>query len=250
MINDLWDYRNGVDDAALQQEGLISTNSGFLANNVMSEKQFARLTWGLFGLGLLCGIVLAIFRGPWVIGYGLLGALLAYFYVAPPIRYGYRGKGYSEVSIVISFGVLPVLGSFYVQTLQYDTRALLASLPVGLLTTLILFNHHFLHWQADEASGKRTLVVVWGEQKSLGFSRLLLILSYLSVVVGVIWHALPIYALLSILTIFKPLQVYRRLQAHNPSEAYLPLMGASLSASSQTGLILVICLILHGLFGW
>ena len=31
-----------------------------------------------------------------------------------------------------------------------------------MLTTMLLFNHHFLHWRADREIGKKTLVVMWG----------------------------------------------------------------------------------------
>lgn len=65
MVNDLWDFRNQVDIAAKETAATISTNSGFLANGTWSERTFSSLTWAL-------------------------GALIAYFYVAPPIKFGYR----------------------------------------------------------------------------------------------------------------------------------------------------------------
>lgn len=236
MINDLWDYKNGADDAARQTEGAISTNSGFLTQGVWSVRKFAAVTWALFGVAAACGIALVALSGPMVLLFAGLGGLIAYFYVAPPVKLGYRGKGYGEVAILLSFGVLPVAGSYYVQTSQIDYRAFLLSLPVGLLTTLILFNHHFLHWRADRQAGKRTLVVVWGEGKALRFSRLLLILSYLSLAVCVAAGALPVYALLALLTMVPSYSVYRRLRPTNESAAYLPLMGASVKASTHCGI--------------
>jgi 1,4-dihydroxy-2-naphthoate polyprenyltransferase len=249
MINDLWDYRNGVDEAAVEDEAGVATHSGLLVNGMVKERTFSIGAWALFVISLICGVILAVWRGPWVLLYGGLGAFFAYFYVAPPLRYGYRGKGYSEISILLSFGVLPVLGSYYVQTMQFDIRAVFASLPAGILTTLVLFNHHFLHWRADQATGKNTLVVVWGEAKSLLFSRWMLIIGYITAVAAVLVNALPLYSIVAILSIFIPLKVYRKLHKTNPSEAYLPLMGASLNASSITGLILSVSLLISGLLG-
>jgi 1,4-dihydroxy-2-naphthoate octaprenyltransferase len=94
-------------------EGTISTNSGFLANGIIKESRFALITWILFGIGVTCAIILSIFSGPWVIVFGGLGGFIAYFYVAPPLRFGYRGKGYSEIAILLAFGVLPIAGSCY-----------------------------------------------------------------------------------------------------------------------------------------
>ena len=148
MINDLWDFRNGIDTAAKETASTISTNSGFLANGTISERTFSFVTWSIFAIALLCGITLSLISGWLVIVFGGLGGLIAYFYVAPPIKFGYRGKGYSEIAILLSFGILPTLGNYYVQTMHVDYRPILLSLPIGLFTTLILFNHHFLHWQA------------------------------------------------------------------------------------------------------
>lgn len=246
MINDLWDYYNGTDAAAKETEGAISTNSGFLTGGAWSIGKFRTVTWALFLVAAACGVALSFISGWPVMVLGLAGAFIAYFYVAPPIKFGYRGKGYSEVAILLAFGVLPVTGAYYVQTSHMDYRALLLSLPIGILTTLILFNHHFLHWEADRQAGKRTLVVVWGEKRALRFSRLLLVLAYASLVLCVISGALPIYALLALLTALPLYLVYGRLGAHNKSTAYLPLMGASMQATIRCGGVLILALIVQG----
>ncbi|WP_127588547.1 prenyltransferase [Paenibacillus koleovorans] len=247
MINDLWDYRSGVDVAARETAATISTNSGFLANGTLSVAVFAAMTWSLFGIAAVCGVLLTVLSGYEVLLFAGLGGLIAYFYVAPPIRFGYRGKGYSELAIVIAFGVLPVMGSHFVQTSELDWRSLWASLPIGLLTTLILFNHHFLHWRADQAAGKKTLVVVFGEARALQFSKLLLALAYLALIAAVLLHSLPYYALIGLITILPFIRIYRALQPSNPSPAYLPLMGVSVKAAIRCGAILVVCLAVQGI---
>jgi len=248
MVNDLWDFRNGADVEAHNTPGVITTNSGFLAGGVLSERVFALLTWGLLAVAVVCGVVLSLYSGPEILWFVAGGALLAYFYVAPPLRFGYRGKGYSELAIFIAFGLMPVLGSYFVQTGQFSMKPVWLSLPVGLLTTLLLFNHHFLHWKADQQAGKRTLVVALGERKALFFSRILLYVSYASLVLCVALGVLPVYALLALLTAIPALKVYQGLASHNPSPAYLPLMGASLQASIRCGAIMAAALLIQGFF--
>ncbi|KUP21649.1 prenyltransferase [Paenibacillus sp. DMB5] len=247
MVNDLWDFRNGTDTEAKNTPGMVSTNSGFLSGGLMKESLFALMTWSLLALAVACGLILSISSGWETLWFVAAGALIAYFYVAPPLRFGYRGKGYSEFAIFVAFGVMPVLGSYFVQTGEFSLKPVLLSIPVGLLTTLLLFNHHFLHWRADEQAGKRTLVVVWGERRALVFSRILLFLSYGSLIVCVVSGVLPVYALLALLTVFAPLQVYRGLEPQNASLAYLPLMGASQQASVRCGLIMALALLIQGL---
>ncbi|WP_195573807.1 prenyltransferase [Paenibacillus sp. 1001270B_150601_E10] len=245
MINDIWDYKNGVDVEA-SEEGLVTTNSGMLSDGVMPMRTFAVWTWVLLFIAVLSGVLLSVLSGWWVMAFVVSGGLIAYFYVAPPLKYGYRGKGYSEIAILLAFGVLPIAGSYYVQTGHFDYRAILLSLPVGILTTLLLFNHHFLHWQADKATGKNTLVVVWGEERALRFSRMLMFLAYGTVVLCVILGILPVYGLLSLITIIPIYQVYGRLKSTNPSQAYMPLMDASLKASMSCGIVMIIALVIQG----
>lgn len=247
MINDLWDYRNGADTMAQETANVISTNSGYLSGGKMKERSFAQMAWSLFGLGILSGIILSLFSGWLVMAFAILGGLIAYYYVAPPIRFGYRGKGYGEAAILLSFGVLPVLGSYYVQTGSLSWDAVILSMPVGLLTTLLLFNHHFLHWQADKQAGKNTLVVVWGEQRALRFSKWLLFLAYGFLILCAALGLVPVYGLLALLTAIPLYRIYGRLGAHNPSSAYLPLMGASLKASIRCGMIMMAALLVQGL---
>ncbi|WP_379156875.1 prenyltransferase [Paenibacillus sp. sgz5001063] len=247
MVNDIWDFRNGTDTEALNTPGVITTNSGFLSGGVLSERVFTYLTWGLLALAVLCGAVLSVYSGWEILWFVAGGALIAYFYVAPPLRFGYRGKGYSELAIFLSFGLMPVMGAYFVQTGEFCLKAALLSMPVGLLTTLLLFNHHFLHWRADEQAGKRTLVVVWGERRALVFSHVLLYTSYVSLIICVLLGVLPVYALLALLTAIAPMHVYRSLQPENASAAYLPLMGASLKASVRCGAIMIVALLIQGL---
>ncbi|MOA09878.1 1,4-dihydroxy-2-naphthoate octaprenyltransferase [compost metagenome] len=213
----------------------------------MSERTYAAITWSLLGFAVLSAVILSLFSGWLVMVYCLLGGMIAYFYVAPPIRYGYRGKGYSEIAILLSFGVLPIMGTYYVQTGEFSFSLVLLSMPVGILTTMLLFNHHFLHWRADEQAGKKSLVVVWGEKRSLRFSKMMLFLAYAFVVVCVAARILPIYALLALLTAIPLYKVYGGLKDHNPSAAYLPLMGASQKASVRCGAVMMAAMLIQGI---
>ncbi|GAF12189.1 1,4-dihydroxy-2-naphthoate octaprenyltransferase [Bacillus sp. JCM 19046] len=247
MVNDLWDFRNGVDQKANSSDEAISTNSGLLPNGRVSEKQFARVTWIFLGIAVLSGITLAILTGITLLLFVLVGGLIAYFYVAPPLKFGYRGKGYSELAIFLAFGVLPVMGTYFVLTSTISLHAFLISIPIGLLTTLILFNHHFLHWKADKEAGKKTLVVLWGENGGLRFSKSLALVAYISVPILSIVGALPWYANIAILTAIPLFYVYQSLGIKNKAADYGRLMGASLRATIRTGLVLVFSLLLVGL---
>ena len=67
-----------------------------------------------FAGALAVGIHLTLLRGWPILAFALLGGAAAIFYVAPPIRWAYRGLG--ELVIALSYGPWMVLGSLYLHT--------------------------------------------------------------------------------------------------------------------------------------
>lgn len=244
MLNDLWDYRSGVDVAAYQSDESISTDSGYLTAGKWSEQAFAMTTWSMLVITLICMAILYIVSGWGVLLLGGIGCLLALFYVVPPIKYGYIGKGSSELAHVLCFGVFPVMGAYYVQTGHFDIRLFFLSLPMGLLTTLTFFNHHFLHWKTDKQIGKRTLVVMWGEQKSFRFSIVLLCLSLASIVVCVWVGGLPSYGILALLTAIPLCRMYQHMKNKRNLQTHQQLLWLSLRTSLQCGAVMIIVLLI------
>src|SRR5713226_3090688 len=190
VVNDVFDFAAGTDQAAqeLMPEGTtITTGSQTILRGQLSLRAYRGLAIALFALALVCGVVLTFFR-PWTLAFGVLGFCLAFFYVAPPLRLAYIGRGLGELDILISFGILPLVGSYYVQTGNVTLSALLASLPVGLYTTAVLYFHHFLHWRADQEVGKFTPVVALGENRARIVGAILLSLVAATILLDVVFQ--------------------------------------------------------------
>lgn len=246
VVNDVFDFGQGADQEAqkLTPEGTtLATGSRFLMNGKLSMGVYRGLAAVLFAIALLCGIVLTFFR-PWSIAFGIAGFLLAYFYVAPPLRLAYVGRGLGEIDILISFGILPLVGSYYVQAGNVTLNALLVALPIGLYTTVVLYFHHFLHWRADQAVGKVTPVVALGEQRARIVGAVLLVLIAVLIALGVLLNALPWYSIIAVLTVIPVLLTLR--QATGELKNYLKLMGSNLNGSMQAALLILIALLVRG----
>lgn len=242
-VNDFWDYKSGADTFATNSEGEVATHSGVLVSGIMTTRQVGLLTTILFAVALACGIALAFLVGWPVLVFALLGFLLAYFYVAPPIAYGYIGRGLGEIGVLFSFGVLPVMGAFYVQTGIVSWAAFLASLPMGLLTTAILLNHSFMQWRADQQARKMTPVVAFGVDNALKFSWVIAISAYVTLVIGVLFSVLPWFALLALITfpiVAKGLQAAQQIKA---VPGYGQLMAATFQSDVTVGGVIILSLI-------
>ncbi len=115
----------------------------------------------------------------------LTASLLGYFYTAKPFRLSGR-KGLGELTIFLCFGPLLTIGSalaMSTNTIIMDYQNLrdfiLIGLPLGLLTTNILFINQFPDHNSDKISGKTNLVVLFGKKLSRWIFLLNIILTIL-----------------------------------------------------------------------
>lgn len=243
VINDYYDEQSGADKLARIDRGGIATGSGLIADGTFSARAMLGLAAVLFGVALACGAVLAVARGAAVFAIGVAGAFLAFEYVAPPIKFGYRGRGLGEIGIFAAFGLLPVAGSYYVQARHLDAAALWGSVVPGLLTTLVLYHHHFLHWRADKAVGKMTPIAVLGPETGLVLSGIAIVATYALLIVQVVVHLFPAWALIGVIPIVPLAASWTRARIDPVAQNSLNLLGATLGASVITGAAITIALI-------
>ena len=120
---------------------------------------------GAFAAALAVGVYLTL-RGGWpIFAFALAGGMAAIFYVAPPIRWAYRGLG--ELVIALSYGPWMVLGSVYLYTRALSWGALIASLVPGLLIMALAVVNAIPDFHQDRLVGKRNLVVRLGRARAV-----------------------------------------------------------------------------------
>jgi len=246
VVNDVFDFAGGADQTAqkMAPEGTtLATGSQALMRGQLSLRTYRGLAVSLFALALVCGIVLTFFR-PWTLAFGVAGFLLAFFYVAPPLRLAYVGRGLGELDILISFGILPLVGSYYIQAGKVTLIALLASLPIGLYTTAVLYFHHFLHWRADQAVGKITPIVALGERSARLVGGILLSCVALTIFLDVLLNVFPWYSIIAAFTIIPVLLTLR--QATGDLKNYLKLMVSNRNGDLQAAFLILLALLVRG----
>jgi 1,4-dihydroxy-2-naphthoate octaprenyltransferase len=142
-----------------------------------------------FAGALAVGIHLGL-RGGWpILAFAALGGLAAIFYVAPPIRWAYRGLG--ETVIALSYGPWMVLGSLYLHTRELSWGALWASLVPGLLIMALAVVNAIPDFHQDRLVGKRNLVVRLGRRRAVWLYTALASAGLLAAVAGVAAGVFP-----------------------------------------------------------
>lgn len=239
VVNDYFDERSGADDSARRDYRSVATGSGAIGSGLLPGPRAVLLAAVLYAVAAVCGIVIAAQTDARVLLFGAAGAALAVGYVAPPVRYGYAGRGLGEAGIYLAYGVLAVSGAYYAQTGRLDAAALGAGATVGFLPTLALYHHNFLHWHADREAKKMTPVASLGPQAGLALGRIILLAYVLAVaaasLLAGVWPPGAMAAVLAAAPIF----VAQTNAADSPgNETFVRLLGASLGGALLGNVVL------------
>ena len=203
-------FWSGLGGVVLAVVGVESFNEYFDSqmgtDRVFNPEDLPPMSGWVFWLGiaafagaLAVGIYLT-YRGGWpILAFAVLGGLAAIFYVAPPIRWAYRGMG--EAVIALSYGPWMVLGSLYLHTGTLSWGALWASLVPGLLIMALAVVNAIPDYHQDRLVGKRNLVVRLGRRRG-AWLYLALAAAGLSVAaIGVVARVFPVACLAALLAV-------------------------------------------------
>ncbi|MBI4335655.1 MAG: 1,4-dihydroxy-2-naphthoate octaprenyltransferase [Candidatus Omnitrophica bacterium] len=244
VANDYFDHRTG-NDWLNKTPTPFSGGSRVIQEKLISAKGMLVFFLACFIAGALLGIWINYRLGTNIVLWmGVLGVFCGFFYTALPLRIGYSGLG--ELVVGLCFGPLVVMGSYYVQALKFSWVPFWASIPVGILIGLVLYINEFPDYEADKAVKKRTIVVRVGKEKAVKLYHALLVLTYLSIILGVQFKIMPVYAMLSLLTVpflFKALAV----SGKNFDKIYelLPANAMTIVLHLSIGILLSLGFILH-----
>lgn len=174
LANDYGDMKTGVDDLERLgpqrglQKGIITKNQmkrviilfvilSLLSGSWLIYEAFSKAeTWQILSFFLLgCGAILAAMK-----------------YTMGKNPYGYSGFG--DVFVFLFFGLVGVLGTFFLHTQALGFKEWLPAIAIGCFSTGVLNLNNLRDEQNDTRYQKRTLVVRWGTEKAKFYHLLLL----------------------------------------------------------------------------
>lgn len=246
-FNDYFDWKSGTDQANNEYFLPYSGGSRSIELGLISEKALFRVALASLSIASLLGLILALRSGPSVLLFGIVGALSSYFYTAPPLRLAAR-KGFGELLIGLNFGPLVTAGTVFALTGSVTLPDFLIGIPVGLLTTAILWINQFPDEASDRQSGKINLVVLLGKKQARwGY------LALLAAAFGLLlyWFAvglLPLGALLILASL--PLAIYagRIAIAEYDQRTLVRANVATIQLQLAFGLLMVVGLLVSSYF--
>lgn len=165
FANDYGDFQRGTDNH--QRLGPTRTMQG---GEITKREMEIGMTIAII-LSLISGVWL-VYKGTWeksgtaffwFLGFGVFSLLAAYFYTAGKKSYGYVGLG--DLAVFLFFGLLPVMGTFFLNAQYLPSEIILPAISLGSFSTGVLNLNNIRDIENDRQSGKITLAVRMGARK-------------------------------------------------------------------------------------
>jgi 1,4-dihydroxy-2-naphthoate polyprenyltransferase len=180
LSNDYGDTVHGADSAE-RQGPVRAVQSGLIS---LPEMKRAMYLLGI--LSLVSGLLLlfiavqdwklfSLFLG---LGIGAIWAAISYTSGSNP--YGYAGLG--DISVFVFFGLLGVMGTFFLHTLSFEPLTILVGTSLGLFSTAVLNINNIRDIASDQKAGKRSIPVRIGKKAAVQYNWALLAGGHLSLI--------------------------------------------------------------------
>lgn len=166
LANDLGDSISGADN-----ENRIGPERAVQSGDI-SKKEMKNMLFVFIGLSLISGVFL-IYEAARIITMrdaiviftiGILAILAAVNYTIGKNPYGYMGFG--DLFVFIFFGLVGVIGSYFLHTGSIVWDVFLPASSVGFLSAGVLNLNNMRDIENDAQTGKRTLVVKIGSKNA------------------------------------------------------------------------------------
>ncbi|MCP4520797.1 MAG: 1,4-dihydroxy-2-naphthoate polyprenyltransferase [Cytophagales bacterium] len=230
LANDYGDTQNGADNVeregpsravqtgAITKEAMFRAMIIFVILSLVSGLSLLFITFGLVQL-----LKISLF-----FGLGIVSIIAAIKYTAGKNPYGYAGLG--DISVLAFFGLVGVLGTYYLHTQSFEWNLLLPALSCGLFSVGVLNVNNIRDIDSDEIAGKRSIPVRLGKKKARLYHWTILIFGMLTTLIYIILYYESIYDLLVIssfpLIVYNGVSVYQK-QTAQELDPYLKQMALS-----------------------
>jgi len=249
MLDDVLDYLHAVDRDWGDEKNPYTGGSGVLTKGLLSVREMKRGIVACYAFTIVIWLYLGYDRGWPVLAIGAVGILSSIFYTVPPVKFAYRGFG--ELGLLVNFGPVLVLGSYYVQRGTIDLEPLVVSLVPGFLMWSMIVINEIPDYEEDRRSGKMTLVARFGRKMGVHLYKLGLLCAFGILAGSVLCGVAPLPLLLGFAALPLALRSVRLLQSFYLDRLKMvPANLAIIKVYLVTGVSLIAGYLIYGFTGW
>jgi 1,4-dihydroxy-2-naphthoate octaprenyltransferase len=172
--NDYGDGIKGSDENRTGEARMVS--SGAITPKQMKTAMISTTTITL----LIALLLIYVAFGSENFGYSILFFVLGIASIAAAIKYtvgnsAYGYSGFGDIFVFIFFGLLSVVGSYFLYTKMINFEIFLPAFSIGLLSTAVLNLNNLRDREQDKRNNKNTLVVKLGVVRAKKYHYFLII---------------------------------------------------------------------------
>lgn len=239
LFNEYYDYQRGLDT-----EKSIGIGGGIVRHG-MKPKLIMTLALIMYGISLVLGIYICASSSWWLAAVGLVCMSVGYLYTGGPLPIS--STPFGELLSGLFMGYLIILIAFFIQTGYVSSQAALIAMPSGILVGLINLGNNLRDHDGDKANGRKTLPIVLGPQKAIGFLGMMFTFSYLWLVGLVVGGIVTPWILLAFLSLPKAICATKGFKGKTEPITMMPAMKLTAQTNTFFGLLMSIGLLLSKL---
>jgi len=238
MFNEYYDYERGLDDRESQGIG------GTIVRDGVSPQAVYRLAIACLCIALFLGVYISSQSSWWILLTGFCCMIVAYLYSGGP--YPISSTPFGELMSGACMGTGIILIAFFIQTGIIGSLSLMVSVPTSILIGAILMANNIRDIEGDKKHGRKTLAILMGRSLAVTCLAGMFGLAYLWVILLVASGLVPVWALLSLISLPKAVRATSRFREQSASrEPAVKGMIATAQTNTIFGLALSAGLFLH-----
>jgi len=165
FANDYGDGIKGTDDNRIGEQRMVG--SGIITSADMKR---AVIVTSIISLGLAIALIYVSFGAENFL-YSILFFAIGVISIAAAIKYtvgnnAYGYSGFGDVFVFVFFGLVSVIGTYFLYTKHINWLILLPAASIGLLSTAVLNLNNMRDIETDAATNKNTLALKFGAKKA------------------------------------------------------------------------------------
>ena len=185
FANDYGDGIKGTDDNRVGEQRMVG--SGIITSDDMKR---AVISTSIISLVLAIALIYVSFGADNFL-YSVLFFAIGIVSIAAAIKYtvgnnAYGYSGFGDVFVFIFFGLVSVLGTYFLYLKHIDWLILLPAISIGLLSTAVLNLNNMRDIETDAATNKNTLALKFGAKKAKLYHYILVCVALISALVFII----------------------------------------------------------------
>ncbi|WP_064092740.1 1,4-dihydroxy-2-naphthoate polyprenyltransferase [Rossellomorea aquimaris] len=236
MFNEYYDFKRGLDTEQSVGIGGAIVRNGVKPSTVMS------LAFSLYGIALLLGIFICLNSTWWLALIGIVCMAAGYFYTGGPMPIAYTPFG--EIVAGLFMGLIIILISFYIQTGNITTASILISIPISILVGAILLANNIRDLDGDKINGRKTLAIILGRKGAIILLASMFSVSYIFIVLLVLFGAVSPWLLVVFLSIPKALKATKGFIGKSQPIEMMPAMKATAQTNTIFGFLMSVGLMI------